>query len=85
MAKMSPDEFLRQVADIAKMSPDRPERVVSALRFNRKDDDAFQEWAQHYLGQQYTSWTKHAMLRSRPREVREHGRCAVAHWPASTD
>jgi hypothetical protein len=46
---MTPEEFLREVAEIAVMSPDKPERIVSALRNYREEDDRFQEWAQGYL------------------------------------
>jgi hypothetical protein len=43
---MTPEQFLREVAV---MSPDKPERIVSTLRNFREDDDRFQEWAQGYL------------------------------------
>ena len=46
---MTPEEFLQQVAEIAAMPIDKPERIVRALRDYREADDRFQEWAQGYL------------------------------------
>jgi hypothetical protein len=46
---MTPEEFLKQIGEIAKMPIDKPEHIVSALRDHREDDDRFQEWAQHYV------------------------------------
>jgi len=42
-------KFLDDVAEIACMSPDKPEWIVGALRMYRQRDDRFQEWAQSYL------------------------------------
>jgi hypothetical protein len=40
---MTPEEFLKQVAEIAGMSSDDPEFIVSGLRRYRERDDRFQE------------------------------------------
>lgn len=85
---MTPEEFLRQVAEIAVMSPDDPEFIVSALRRYREQSDRFQEWAQGYLDS--GRWGGHdradairQTLLARDEEVKRlRGALAqIANWP----
>jgi hypothetical protein len=57
---MSAEEFLRQVAEIAKMPIDKPDTIVSALRDFRAEFDKFAEWARPYLDS--GSWGGHSIL-----------------------
>jgi hypothetical protein len=85
---MTPEEFLRQVAQIAVMSPDHPEWIVAALRRYREKDDRFQEWAQSYLDS--GRWAGHdradaikQVLLARDEEVKRLRAALeqIANWP----
>jgi hypothetical protein len=52
---MTPEEFLRQVAEIARMPASRPAMIVAALRDHRAADGRFQEWAQSYINAHHVS------------------------------
>ena len=57
---MTPEQFLRQVGEIAKMPTDKPEGIVTALGDFRADFDQFAAWAQPYLDS--GKWGGHSVL-----------------------
>jgi hypothetical protein len=46
---MTPEQFLREVAEITGLPQDEPARIVRVLKRDRVDDERFHAWAQDYL------------------------------------
>jgi hypothetical protein len=83
MAKMSPEEFVRQVAQIAKMPAHRPDLIVEALRSLRADFDEFCWWSQGYLDS--SRWAGHGMLDAIRQVVTERDKQIAAREPFVTN